>query len=339
MAMDSVNNLGTRHHLLNHIAYWMHKKDFARIDPTDQGFILDVFEFALDRVAGDADWMNMRKEAGFSTGISSVGTGTPTFSSITGAISLGSTAFSDGNATFQASGVRPGDLIISAKTEIAYRIASVVSEAGLVLDQPWAEATLSDLAYTIARDTYALAPDCWWLRSMQDMEDGTQILIMSHQDFIVRSDNREILGRPEIAVMLDSTAGVSVTSAGLPTPAQTLGVETVGQRVKLYYAPDSIRPIRYQYLALPNAISQNSQFQPHMVQLLVHATMVDVWQQRDEGNKSAFHEGKYQRLLGMFRKRDQSRSQTPFSQMRRQWVPGVRDGTGYVARGPEIVSE
>lgn len=325
MAMDSVNNLGTRDHLLDHIAYWLHKKDFARIDPTDQRFILDVFEFALDRVAGDAEWMNMRKEAGIATGF----TGIAKFDGTTGSVTQGTPTFIDAAATFQTWGVRAGDFILPSTTEIAYRISSVDSETQVTFDQPYAQATaVGTLAYELGRDTFPLADDCWWFRSIQDMDNGNQIIIMSQQDFIERTDNREIFGRPDVVVMHDS-----------PATGGTVGDTNVGQRVKFWRTPDAIQSLRYQYLALPTAIAQNSEFQPHMVQLLVHATLVDVWQQRDEGQKSQFHEGKYRQLLDMFRDRDQNRSQTPLGEMRRQFIPGVRTQKLFIARGPEIVRE
>jgi len=334
MAQNSPNTINQRDGFLDHIARWLQVTAFTDLDAVEQLFVQDAFELALDRVAAEFNWADLRQEFEFNTGLEPQ-TLLATVSGTTGVVDPSSLELNDAAATFQNDNIDVRDAVL-INMEKVYRVSVIPSaETTLTMTQLYTGAASTTAAYTVGRDIYPLPDDMGWLVSVLDQTDGRVIPVLAEDDFLHKTEGRGIFGRARVAML------------GLQHPLETTTPEFAQRELRLWPIPDETRGYRVRYIRLPEyAVGGTDQieFGNSMQAMLIHAVLVDVHARRgtsgdESGTPARFHEAKYQQMVRLFSKRDVNRSHQEDLRMSRQWIPGRRfDGISQ-AVGKETVEE
>ena len=174
-------------------------------------------------------------QAQYTTGTVSVPIGS---TSVTGSSTLWNTTNSYG-----AANARQGGKIAIAGTLDVYRVSAVTNDTSLTLGTRYvATSDASSADYRYFEDEYALNSDFLRPVDLHCFSSDWNIPIISRTEFRVRYGYRQVVGRPNVACLLDEGFNGSTTPV---------------RKIQFYPSPDTVYVIPYDYITTAVGVDAN----------------------------------------------------------------------------------
>lgn len=305
MPLSDANDLATLTGFRNHCARRLGASAYTSLGSDDQSALNDCQALAMDRVAKEAHWQWSEDDGEFATGLSAAN---PTLSDDADP-TAGSTSVINFDNNLTTLGVTHDDILNMGEGGF-YRIDSA-SGTTATLKVGYGGATGTDVAVTLARDRYTLAAGLMWLYDLTEIETHRVIPILSLDEWTAKTAGQYQTGLPRFAMLVGADS--------------TQTQQSTNQRIQLWPIPDARYVYQYRYKKLPTYTDTNVSAGPYNMDLLIHATMVELFGLRGDFQASDWHERRYRSLLPQAMKMDVNRTSVRY-RAGRQF--GRRDGRG-----------
>ena len=292
MPLADANSLSTLAGFRNHCARRLGASSYATLGTDDAAALDDCQALAMDRLTKEAHWQFLEDDAEFVTGITAAG---PT-QSLTADLTAGSTSVTNFSSNLTTLGIVHDDLLNNGEGGF-YRIDSA-SGTTATLKAGYAGATATTEGVTLARDRYNLAAGLLWIESLLEIETDRRIPILSLDEWEAKTGGKYETGTPRFAMLVGADSTQSETSTN--------------QRIQLWPIPDGNYAYSYRYKKLPTYTDANVFAGPHNMDLLIHATMTELFGMRGDVSAAQWHDQRYRALLPNAIRQDVNRARTSY---------------------------
>lgn len=290
--MPLSSSLTTLTEFRDHCARRLGATTYASLGSDDQNVLIDCQAMAMDRITKDADWQFTEDDGEILTGVTAAN---PTVS-LTGDFTAGGASITNVSTNLTTLGATHDDIVNVGEAGF-YRLDSASSTTG-TLKAGFGGSTGTTTSFTLARDRYNLAAGLIWLYDITEIETRRVIPIISMDEWTQKTAGQYKTGTPKFAMLVG---------------ADSTGTEdSTNQRIQLWPIPDAVYTYQYRYKKLPTLTSTNVFTGPHNMDLLIHATMAEVFGLRGDYQAADWHNKKYRELLKPAMQNDVNRSRTGY---------------------------
>jgi hypothetical protein len=282
MPISDANNLSTLTGFRNHCARRLGADAFASLDTTLQSYINDGQAFGMDRLEREGKWKFLEDEQEITTGfiVSSDVVQTPPYS-VTADFVAGSASVTNFSGNLTTIGLKVDD-ILNVSEGGFYRMLSGTGTTG-TLRTGFAGSDGTTTSCTLSRDRYNLATDTLYIKQVVEIETARVIPILSLEEWRAITGGDYTTGTPRYCMV--------------PPVSSTTTEASTDMVLQLWPIPNAILSYRVVYQKAPTYTDTNVFAGPNNMELLVHATLVHVYEQRGDLEMAKWHENRYLRLL------------------------------------------